>query len=253
MSGRSRFVLLALVVYAACAAWATWPAIRHVDDAHYLARPAAGHGEAAAGDHLQLGWAFWLVGHQLEHRASPFEDPYSFRPEAEAPPSLREVVGVMVDHAQRLCAFFGPEVGMRQMRKWCAWYTKGFRGSSAVRESLVRVGSIEAMLAALSALDMDEPFPLAALRAPRGKTGRQHQVRIHLAHLALPIVGDAVYGRAARGRPLARRPMLHAARLAFDHPVTGVRVEVDCPPPADFERVLHPSTSLLLDATPQRR
>ena len=63
--------------------------IRHVDDAHYLARPAAGYGEAAAGDHLQLGWAFWLVGHQLERGASPFADPYSFRPEAEAPPSLQ--------------------------------------------------------------------------------------------------------------------------------------------------------------------
>ena len=89
MSARSRFVLLAVAVFALCAAWATWPAIRHVDAAHYLARPAAGHGEAAAGDHLQLGWAFWLVGHQLENRASPFEDPYSFRPEAEAPPSLQ--------------------------------------------------------------------------------------------------------------------------------------------------------------------
>jgi len=89
VSARSRFVLLALAVYAVCAAWATWPAIRHVDGAHYLARPAAGHGEAAAGDHLQLGWAFWLVGHQLEHKASPLEDPYSFRPEAEAPPSLQ--------------------------------------------------------------------------------------------------------------------------------------------------------------------
>jgi hypothetical protein len=89
VSARSRFVLLAVAVFALCAAWATWPAIRHVDGTHYLARPAAGHGEAAAGDHLQLGWAFWLVGHQLENRASPFEDPYSFRPEAEAPPSLQ--------------------------------------------------------------------------------------------------------------------------------------------------------------------
>ena len=83
-----------------------------------------------------------------------------------------------------------------------------------------------------------ERLPTAALLELTLETGRQHQVRIHLAHLALPIVGDAVYGRAACGRPLARRPMLHAARLAFDHPVTGVRVEVDCPPPADFERVL---------------
>jgi hypothetical protein len=89
VAGRTRFVLVALALYTACSVWATWPAIRHVDDAHYLARPAAGHGEAAAGDHLQLGWALWLVGHQLEHRASPLEDPYSFRPEAEAPPSLQ--------------------------------------------------------------------------------------------------------------------------------------------------------------------
>ena len=80
--------MLAIALYAACAVWATWPAIRHVDG-HYLARPAAGHGEAAAGDHLQLGWAFWLVGHQLERGASPLSDPYSFRPEAEAPPNLQ--------------------------------------------------------------------------------------------------------------------------------------------------------------------
>ena len=89
MAGRSRFVVVALAVYAACALWATWPAIRHVDGAHYLARPAAGHGQAAAGDHLQLGWAFWLVGHQLERGASPLTDPYSFRPEAEAAPNLQ--------------------------------------------------------------------------------------------------------------------------------------------------------------------
>jgi hypothetical protein len=85
---RRRFVLVALALYSACALWATWPAVRHVDG-HYLARPAAGHGEAAAGDHLQLGWTFWLVGHQLERGRSPLADPYSFRPEAEAPPNLQ--------------------------------------------------------------------------------------------------------------------------------------------------------------------
>ena len=81
-------MLLALVVYASCAVFATWPAIRHVDG-HYLARPAAGYGEAAAGDHLQLGWSFWLVGHQLGGIDSPLADPYSFRPEAEAAPNLQ--------------------------------------------------------------------------------------------------------------------------------------------------------------------
>jgi hypothetical protein len=88
VTGRRRFVLVALALYSACALWATWPAVRHVDG-HYLARPAAGHGEAAAGDHLQLGWAFWLVGHQLERARSPLSDPYSFRPEADAPPNLQ--------------------------------------------------------------------------------------------------------------------------------------------------------------------
>ena len=81
-------MVAALVVYTACAIWATWPAIRHVDG-HYLARPAAGYGEAAAGDHLQLGWSLWLVGHQLEQGASPIADPYSFQPESEAPPNLQ--------------------------------------------------------------------------------------------------------------------------------------------------------------------
>jgi hypothetical protein len=62
--------------------------VRHLDG-HYLARPAAGHGEAAAGDHLQLAWAFWLPGHQLERGSAPWADPYTFRPEAEAAPNLQ--------------------------------------------------------------------------------------------------------------------------------------------------------------------
>ena len=68
--------------------WATWPAVHYADD-HYLARPAAGYGEAAAGDHLQLGWAFWLPGHQIESGHAPWVDPYSFRPEATAAPNLQ--------------------------------------------------------------------------------------------------------------------------------------------------------------------
>ncbi len=82
------FVALACAVYAACALWATWPAVRHVEG-HYLARPSSGEGEAAAGDHLQLGWAFWLPGHQLERGAAPWADPYSFRPEASASPNVQ--------------------------------------------------------------------------------------------------------------------------------------------------------------------
>ena len=59
---------------------ATWPAVEHVRT-HFLAGGAPGHGEAAAGDHLQTGYRLWLVGHQLEHGRAPWRDPYSFRPE----------------------------------------------------------------------------------------------------------------------------------------------------------------------------
>lgn len=67
---------------------ATWPAVRHIDG-HYLARPSAGFGEAAAGDHLQLSWAFWLPGHQLSRGAAPWADPYSFQPESHATPNVQ--------------------------------------------------------------------------------------------------------------------------------------------------------------------
>ncbi|MGE5125746.1 MAG: RluA family pseudouridine synthase [Betaproteobacteria bacterium] len=75
----------------------------------------------------------------------------------------------------------------------------------------------------------------AALLELSLETGRQHQIRVHLAHVGLPILGDPVYGRKAA---LARRPLLHASRLAFAHPLTGERVAVESPLPADMARAL---------------
>ncbi len=80
-------------------------------------------------------------------------------------------------------------------------------------------------------------FAGAALLEVRLETGRQHQIRVHLAHLHLPLVGDPVYGREARPA-LARRPMLHARRLGFPHPITGRRVSAESPIPEDMLRVL---------------
>jgi hypothetical protein len=61
----------------------TWPALRHADD-EFLAEGLRGvPGAAAPGDHLQTAWQLWLPGHQLGRAAAPWEDPYSFRPEAE--------------------------------------------------------------------------------------------------------------------------------------------------------------------------
>lgn len=62
------------------------------------------------------------------------------------------------------------------------------------------------------------------------RTGRTHQIRVHLKHLGHPVAGDPVYGR--RGN--FERHLLHAWKLAFLHPVTGKRAEFQAPPPGDF-------------------
>ena len=76
------------------------------------------------------------------------------------------------------------------------------------------------------------------------ETGRTHQVRVHLASVGCPILGDQLYGRSPRdedvrdiGRALGRQA-LHARKLGFRHPATGQWLEWDAPPPADFQRAL---------------
>ena len=81
--GRAGFVALAAALYLAAGVVATSPAIWHSGD-RFLAGGAAGHGEAAPGDHLQTGYRLWLLGDQLEHGRAPWLDPYSFRPETGA-------------------------------------------------------------------------------------------------------------------------------------------------------------------------
>jgi 23S rRNA pseudouridine1911/1915/1917 synthase len=76
----------------------------------------------------------------------------------------------------------------------------------------------------------------------RLETGRTHQIRIHLAEAGRPLIGDQVYTRDLwrSGEPVlpAPRLMLHAATLAFDHPVTGEAVDLSASPMADFLDVL---------------
>ena len=69
------------------------------------------------------------------------------------------------------------------------------------------------------------------------ETGRTHQVRVHLAAIGHPVVGDDRY-RGQRSSLPAGRPLLHAHRLGFDHPVDGRAVSFESPPPADLETVL---------------
>ena len=69
----------------------------------------------------------------------------------------------------------------------------------------------------------------------RLETGRTHQIRVHLAYLGHPILGDAVYGKPAPG---LKGQCLHAAGLRFVHPRTGEMVELSCPLPEEFQRQL---------------
>jgi 23S rRNA pseudouridine955/2504/2580 synthase len=74
------------------------------------------------------------------------------------------------------------------------------------------------------------------------KTGRTHQIRVHLAHLGFPIVGDDKYGDFELNKRLAKQGMkrmfLHAWKLAFMHPLTGDRLKLEAPLPPELENFI---------------
>lgn len=86
--------------------------------------------------------------------------------------------------------------------------------------------------------------PIASLLGARLGTGRTHQVRVHLAHIGCPVVGDPVYGRKSRNasQPASlrnfERQALHAAVLKFRHPRTGREMHFATELPQDFRRLV---------------
>ncbi len=97
---------------------------------------------------------------------------------------------------------------------------------------------------------VEKTLPSASLVACRLETGRTHQIRVHLAHIGHPLLGDPVYGAGFRtkanllGEPAREalaafgRQALHAAVLGFDHPATGEPMRFESAPPADFEGLM---------------
>ncbi|MDI1345145.1 MAG: RluA family pseudouridine synthase [Pseudolabrys sp.] len=93
-------------------------------------------------------------------------------------------------------------------------------------------------------------LPIASLLACMLETGRTHQIRVHLAHIGHPIMGDETYAtgfktKASRLSPAARaaldalgRQALHAAVLGFTHPLTGATLRFEAPLPADMRRLV---------------
>ncbi|PID75659.1 MAG: ribosomal large subunit pseudouridine synthase D [Deltaproteobacteria bacterium] len=69
------------------------------------------------------------------------------------------------------------------------------------------------------------------------ETGRTHQIRVHLAHIGFPVAGDDLYG-GSKDNSIFPRQMLHASRLAFEHPITGESLDVGAPVWPDMQQVL---------------
>lgn len=81
-----------------------------------------------------------------------------------------------------------------------------------------------------------EPAPLSVLRVSL-ETGRTHQIRVHLSAVSHPVVGDSTYG-GAKSALVAPRPMLHAEKLRFRHPVSGAQCEFVAPIADDMMEIL---------------
>jgi 23S rRNA pseudouridine1911/1915/1917 synthase len=103
--------------------------------------------------------------------------------------------------------------------------------------------------AAVTHYRLAERFAHHSLLQVSLETGRTHQIRVHLAHIGHPLVGDPAYGGRRQLTPGASprqrealksfgRQALHAGRLAFEHPVTGKAIDVSSPLPPDFKRLL---------------
>jgi 23S rRNA pseudouridine1911/1915/1917 synthase len=108
-------------------------------------------------------------------------------------------------------------------------------------------------LATYGRLDATGSGPAAALVECRLETGRTHQIRVHMAHIGAPVLGDQTYGkhrwlkadgkgpayeRATAAAKAFERQALHAAILGFEHPVTKKPLRFERPPPADMQALI---------------
>ncbi len=103
---------------------------------------------------------------------------------------------------------------------------------------------------AITHYQLEEVFgdtkPLAALLLCRLETGRTHQIRVHMAHMGFPCLGDPVYGSGAPAREIQElikelgfeRQALHAAILGFVHPITGAKLRFRAPLPDDMQELV---------------
>jgi len=103
--------------------------------------------------------------------------------EPDDPPRLGEIGDVMLTHARLLAAWWGEGPALRAFRRQATWYTKGFRGSAAARQRFMTVASLSELEEVVRTLDPEEPFPVHAMRVPRGKSSGTQEVSLPEGYL----------------------------------------------------------------------
>ncbi len=122
--------------------------------------------------------------------------------------------------------------------------TKGYRERQVVRHDDLGKPSVTICRVRERYRDHDRPVGLQAftLVELELKTGRTHQIRVHLAHAGWPIVGDDMYGGQSlfdsNEAPIITRQALHAGLLAFEHPISHQPLSFAAPPPDDFRAAI---------------
>ena len=155
-------------------------------------------------------------------------------------PFLREYLAIVWGAPDRKNGFVDAAIGRHQTQREKMAVVHGDKGKEAITHWRV-----------LETFGADKNGrPVASLIACQLETGRTHQIRVHMAHIGHPLVGDPAYATGFRTKEKllpeeARaaiaalgRQALHAARLEFPHPVSGDELAFESPAPADFGKVL---------------
>jgi nifR3 family TIM-barrel protein len=167
---------------------ARWAAITELKQS--LSIPVLGNGDIwEASDAIRMmratGCDGVIVGRGCLGRPWLFQDLATIFAGAEPAeaPDLGTVIDVMLEHAELLSSWIGENAAMRAFRRHATWYTKGFRKSAALRQTLMTIASLADLRGALAGLDRAEAFPRAAIRVPRGKRSGTQRVSLPPGYL----------------------------------------------------------------------
>ena len=149
--------------------------IWEAEDAVRMVRETGCDGVIVGRGCLGRPWLFADLAAAFDRMDQPVGAPES-APSHGSQPSLGEVAAVMRRHAALLGEWLGEERGCIEFRKHVAWYLKGFRAGSVVRERLGTVSSYAALDDLLAQLDLTEPYPVDQLGLPRGRQGNPKRV-----------------------------------------------------------------------------